>query len=43
MFLCLWHIGVHVDNFLFMTYKAPLFKDPLKQVKISYMFHLIYH
>ena len=25
-FLCLWHIDVHVDIFLFMTYlKAPLF------------------
>ena len=43
MFLCLWHIDVHVDIFLFMTYlKAPLFYDPLKQVKILYMCHLIY-
>ena len=25
MSLCLWHIDVHVDIFLFMTYKAPLF------------------
>ena len=37
MFLCLWHIDVHVDIFLFMTYlKAPLFQDPLKQIKIYY-------
>ena len=42
MFLCLWYIDVHVDIFHFMMYKAPLFYDPLKQVKILYMCHLIY-
>ena len=33
MYLCLWHIDVHVDIFLFMTYKAPLFYDPLSKLK----------
>ena len=44
MFLCLWHIDVHVDTFLFMTYLKALlsFSDLLGFWHDILLPHLVY-